>query len=339
MTEFTSQISATDAIGSAFNHTIKMLFKPFNYIKWLKLGLVAFLVSFSSGGMNFNFNMPFNDKSSFNMEQQLNNIIQWIQNNLIFTIIIGVSALLIITIIWTIIIYFSSRFSFVFLESVVKNNVQIKQYYKSNKSNGWSYFLWQMIFTPTALLIIMLITGIPAFFLVYTALKNEFTFSIILLLVLTGLVLIGLIILLAIISVFTADFALPIMYLAKIRITRAWSILLTLMRAHKGQFLLYLLMRIVLSMASMAFILVPCCLVGCLSTPFYLLIMGLVLLAFKYPLFWIAVVLCGLIIGLALSFVFQVVFLPATVFFRAYPLAYLEGFGPEFASISQNSSP
>jgi hypothetical protein len=39
------RISVTDAITPAFNYMAKVLFRHFNFIKWLKFGLVAFLVS------------------------------------------------------------------------------------------------------------------------------------------------------------------------------------------------------------------------------------------------------------------------------------------------------
>jgi hypothetical protein len=336
MTDFASRyprIFVTDAIAPAFNYMAKVLFKPFSFVKWLKLGLVAFLVSLGGGGVGFNsnFNLPFNDKSSSNTIQKLSEITQWAQNNLTLIIIIAILAVLLITIIWTILIYFSSRFSFVYLDGVVKNDLQIKRAYKENRTNGWSYFLWNIIFVPTALLVILLLTAVPATILVLIGIKKGFTVSIILLLIFTGLVLIGLIILLAVITLFTIDFVLPIMYLRKARILEGWKILLTLMRNNKGQFFLYLLMRIVLGFVSLTILIIPCCLVGCIFAPFYMLMVGLVLLALKYPLIWIIIVLCGLIINLISSFVYQTIFSPVTVFFRVYPLIYLEGFGDEFA--------
>jgi len=336
MTDFTSRyprIFVTDAIAPAFNYMAKVLFKPFSFVKWLKLGLVAFLVSLGSGGAggNFNFNFPSKQEIPSETVNQFSQIGQWIESHLALVIIIGILAFLLIMIILAILIYFSSRFSFVYLDSVVKNDVQIKQSYKDNKVNGWSYFLWRIIFALIALLVILLLIGVPTTILVLIGIKKGFTVSIILLLILTGLVFIGLIILLAVIGQFTTDFVLPIMYLRKLRILEAWKVLLALMRNNKGHFFLYLLMRIVLGLASVMILIVPCCLVGCIFAPFYMLMVGLVLLALKYPLIWIIIVLCGLIINLISSFVYQTIFSPVTVFFRVYPLIYLEGFGDEFA--------
>lgn len=337
-----SNISVIDAIGPALNHMVKVLFKPFSFIKWVKFGLVAFLVTLGAGGGGgFNFNpMSFHDNKTFpNIDSQIAQVTQWIESHLMLIIILGIAALLVITIIWTILIYFSSRFSFVYLDGVIKNDLQIKRAYKENRTSGWSYFLWNIIFAPTALLIILLIIGVPVTFLVIAGATKSFSVTIILLLGLLGLIFIALMILLAVIGVFTHDFVVPIMYLRKIRVLEAWKILLALMRPNKLQFFLYILMKIGLGLASTMLLLIPGCLVCCcFFLPAIALIGGLGYLAFQHPLIWILVVPIALIALFIGSWLQQTIISPITVFFRTYPLIFLEGFGNEFVSINKSTS-
>jgi hypothetical protein len=126
------------------------------------------------------------------------------------------------------------------------------------------------------------------------------------------------------------------MYLRKIRVLDAWKILLALIKPNKLQFFLYILMRIGLILAAATLLIIPCCLLGCcFFIPAIALVVGLGYLAFQYPLIWILVVSCALIAWFIGSWLHQTIISPITVFFRIYPLVFLEGFGVEFLSINQ----
>jgi hypothetical protein len=81
----------------------------------------------------------------------------------------------------------------------------------------------------------------------------------------------------------------------------AWGELGSLLRAHAGSFVLYLLMQIVLSMAIgmlvLVVVLVTCCIAGCF---------------------------------LAIPYIGTVLLLPVLVFQRAYSLHFFAQFGPAF---------
>ncbi|MFH1230066.1 MAG: hypothetical protein V1709_01075 [Planctomycetota bacterium] len=344
MTDFTNRqpsISVIDAIILAFNHMITVLFRPFKPVKWLKFGLVAFLAALgTSQGNSFNFNIPGDTGKKFaELEPFFNQAYQWVLANLTLIIIVGIAVILLITIIWAVLIYFGSRFSFVFLDGVIKKDVRIKQAYKENKTLGWSYFLWRIIFTPNALLAILLIIGIPTTILILAGVDKGFSLGIILGLVGAGLVFIGLLIILAIIGVFTVDFIVPIMYLRKIRILQAWKIFWSILRTNKLQFFLYILLKMGLSLASLLVMCLSMCVVCCVAIPPAAILVGLVVLSIQYPLVWIAVALAFIPLIVGLGILTQTVVLPVTVFFRTYPIVFLEGFAEEFVCISKYQRP
>ncbi|MBI5779463.1 MAG: hypothetical protein HZA49_08410 [Planctomycetes bacterium] len=342
MTDFSTRqptISVIDAITPAFKHMIAVLFRPFKLVKWLKFGLVAFLMALGTGqGSNFNFNMP-GDRGDRAIITESNPVFnqasQWVLANLTLVIIIGALIALLIIIVWLVFLYFGSRFTFVFLDGTIKKEVMIKQAYKENGAPGWSLFLWRIIFAPSAFLGILLIIGIPVTLLIFAGLAKGFSLWIILGFVALGIAFISLIIILAIIGVLAVDFVVPIMYLRRIRIIEAWKIFLRILRANKIQFLLYLLLKIGLTLGAFMLMCIPmfglCCIV---AMPGAILI-GVAALAIKWPAFW-ALFAVGIIVLIILfNYLSQVFYLPVTVFFRTYSLVFLEGFGDEFGCITK----
>ena len=342
MTDFSTRqpvISVVDAIAPAFKHMIAILFKPFKLVKWLKFGLVAFLMLLGTGqGANFNFNLPGDSGDRAIVAESnpfFNQASQWVLANLTLVIIIGALIALLIIIIWTVFIYFGSRFTFVFLDGVVKKDVHIKQAYKENRILSWSFFLWRIIFSPSVLLGILLIIGIPTVLLVFAGLDKGFSLWIIMAFVALGLVLIALLVILAIIGVLTVDFVMPIMYLRRIRILEAWKIFLQILRNNKIQFLIYLLLKAGLVLGAIMLMCIPmfglCCIV---ALPGSVLIGG-ALLAIIWPAFWALFAVGFIILVLLFNYLSQVFYLPLTIFFRTYSLVFLEGFGDEFGCITK----
>jgi hypothetical protein len=340
MTDFSTRhpgISVANAITPAFKHMITVLFRPFKLVKWLKFGLVAFLMALGTGqGANFNFNMPSGEnKMLAELNPFFNQASQWVMSNLTLVIIIGSLIALLIIIIWTVFIYFGSRFTFVFLDGVIKKDVSIKPAYKENRISGWSFFLWRIIFSPSVLLGILLIIDIPTTLLVFAGLDTGFSLWIILGFVALGLAFIGLLVFLAILGVLTVDFVIPIMYLRRIKILAAWKIFLMILRNNKVQFLLYLLLKIGLVLGAIMLMCIPmlglCCIV---AMPGAILI-GVAALAIKWPAFWALFAIGIIILIILFNYLSQVFYLPVTIFFRTYSLVFLEGFGDEFGCITK----
>lgn len=329
------KISVIGAIGPAWRHMTKALFKPFNIVKWLKFGLVAFLVVLGSGGGGgFNGNINMLGKANNFPAYKIEPMIEWVTSHMTLLIILIVAAVTVVSIIWMVVVYFRSRFTFVYLDGVIKNDMQIKRAYKENKLNGWSYFMWRMVFGPTVLTIILLLLALAGLGLYFLITAYGFGAPAIILIILSVLIFIILVIFGAVVTLFTDDFVVPIMYLKKLRVVKAWKVFWGLLKFNKTQFFLYVLMKILLGMASAIVIILSCCCFGAVCMPFGLLMAGLVALAFKFSIVWVAVVLVALVAWVIISILWNAIVSPVTVFFRTYPLVFLEGFGKEFTSIT-----
>ena len=133
---------ATDIIEDSFNRTREALFKPFNLKKWLKLGFVSFMGA-RQGNLN-NFRLD----NSFNKVSNISNFIKkWWAPLLGFGVMIGV--------IWSVL---QSIFYFVFIDSIVKNKVEIKKSFKKNGYVGISLFLFRLTIGMIFLTIIGLLS-------------------------------------------------------------------------------------------------------------------------------------------------------------------------------------
>jgi hypothetical protein len=108
----------------------------------------------------------------------------------------------------------------------------------------------------------------------------------------------------------TIDFVVPIMFLRGVTCRAGWAELLDLLGQRAGNFLLYLLFSLVLSLAIgilvLAVVLLTCCVAGCL---------------------------------LALPYLGTVVLLPVLVFRRAYSAWYLAQYGGELNVFRRDALP
>ena len=116
-----------------------------------------------------------------------------------------------------------------------------------------------------------------------------------------GLVFIATVIVLGLISKFTEDFVVPILFLRGGRCLAAWKEFSGLLADNAGLFTLYILFQIVLGMAIgiivFGAIIITCCIAGCL---------------------------------MVIPYIGTVLLLPVLVFKQSYPLYFLRQFGPSY---------
>ncbi|MDO9517435.1 MAG: hypothetical protein Q7J10_05215 [Methanosarcinaceae archaeon] len=147
-----------DALGSAFEKTKKALIQPFDFWKWVKLGIIVILLGGSGGGgggnssgssQQFNGN-DFNEKSiGVQIEEMFDQVGQFIQQYETY-ILIGVVAFLGFILILS---YISNIMEFVFVESLVSNQVKFWAYSGKYLGMGFNLFIIRFILGLTSLLL------------------------------------------------------------------------------------------------------------------------------------------------------------------------------------------
>lgn len=245
----------------------------------------------------------------------------------------GISGLLIIIAVFVLLTWLGARFSFIFIESVVKNDASIKRPFRENKIIGNSLFIWYLVVS----IFFLLLWGLSIGALIFTLFKAGVfaqgaevgllkIFAIIagfvpwfIVLILAGLLA----------WLFVVDFVQPVMFRNKIRVMKAWRQFFSILKQNKKGFLLYILLKIGLGiLVSMAIAVVSVVVwLGFLVPAGSLL--GIFFLGLKFspellhPILIGILVLLGVPLLIAYIIFVNCLFLPAPIFFRTFSLKFL----------------
>ena len=357
-------------ISMSWYWMVQILFRPFSLKKWIMLGIIILLAGQMGGGggggggkkadsdkfkkvsnteLSLNIEAPVPSEFSVQSEKpndiipsvpvfpQPKNMLRMLSSGapiipaplaLLLIAILLFVGLMIILWMWVV-----SNFSFVFIDSIVKNDASLRVPYHRNKPQGRSYFYWIAIFSSIAILTFGIIICLPIMQLVKAGIFMKSPpvdfgsiFSIILPYLFAFIITI---IVFALIGLAVKDFILPIMYRRKIGILAAWSVFLNLFKKNIGEILLYLLVKIGLSiLALIAAIIIL--IIGAIGVAVIALLFILVswLIYTITPqgakvIVLIILVATGIPAFIFLGFLFNLLFIPIPIFFRIFSIHVL----------------
>lgn len=135
-----------EAFDLAIKRTKKALIEPFDFWKWIRLGIIAFFVG--GGGMGTsNFNSPASwqdgnrKMETPSIQEVIDKLIQFWHQYQTY-ILIGLAFIIFIILLFTIL---SSIMEFVFVESLVTNRVSIRAYFRKYLHPGFNLFILKII--------------------------------------------------------------------------------------------------------------------------------------------------------------------------------------------------
>jgi len=202
---------------------------------------------------------------------------------------------------WILLLWLNCRGKFMFLHCVTLNQAEVIEPWNKYAHAGNSLFGFRIVLGLIGAVLTLPLLATIAVLSLRMVFRGEPDVGGIVTAAVLALGLFFLALVFAIIKKFTVDFVVPIMFLRNGKCWAAWKEFYGLLSARPGQFALYVLFQIVLSMAIgvivLGAILITCCIAGCLMMLPYL---GTVLL------------------------------LPVLIFRRAYPLYYLAQYGPQY---------
>jgi len=264
-----------------------LLFKPFVFSRWLKLGLLSLMEQLPFAGLILFSNLAV--------------LIPYL--HLLREHTAMLPSLLFVLPLFTLLglcfqipfLYASSRAAFAYLQMPLKGESSLWNALAPYARPGFWYFVWRAGFWTLGLLSGALLLGIPAFIL--SSAEPVFAW--------TGSGVVGLIasvflFVFGFFALLTRDFVLPLMWARGLGVLGAWDYLLGLWSRHAVEFVLFYLMRLA---------------VGLLVT------LGIVTMGFFTCCLFFAVLM---IPGIG-----QAVLQPVFLFFRLFPLAFLEELDPE----------
>lgn len=326
----------------AWEHLKRVLFSPFNLRKWLALALVALLAGAGGGGGNVGGRAGrqyggFDDIRQHVADWAHAHADEVVASGLALAVVgIGLSLLM---------LYVTSVFRFIFMESVIANEVRIRQSWGRNKAEGVSFMWWRFGLGLLVLLAFALFVGLPIAAVVWPSVGASGSGAAgagpVLLCIIYGVLMTFVLAIVGgLIAGMTRDFVLPIMYLRRIGTLDGWRHFWPILCANKMGFVIYFLLKIAFVMATgivgaiagcagIVVAAIPLAAIGALG---YGLVLLLGITAWQW---WFLTVLVpvGLVLLALLSYWMTCVLLPIPVYFQAYALKYLGYVEPELQTI------
>lgn len=293
--ETTREISVTSPISAAIDHTKRILF-PFKLGRWLSLGFVAWLAHLGEGGGS-SLNIP-DTSSGRSGGPSLKPAVDWVIDNLGLVIAGSVVLLLVGVGISALLLWLSSRGRFMFIDDLVKNEDKVEEPWREFADRAWRLFKFRFGLSLLGGLVGLL--GIAVFLWIAWPELQTGVFET------QGLI--GALVAVALVAVFgiplgiigalVDDFVVPAMYLHDESVGEAWRrVRSEIIQGRVGTIVLFYLVQFGLGMVVGLIAVVVTCITLCIA---------------------------------ALPYIGTVILLPLIVFNRAYVLAFIEQFGPNW---------
>lgn len=271
-----------------------MLFRPFDFAKWLTIAFAAFISgNFGSGGGNFrglsrlgNGDWRYSATSHGDLPNFTPFIIAAVVGVVLIALVLGV-----------VLMWVSSRGKFIFTDCVVKNRGAIGEPWREYRREGNSFFLFSLVVAAG----MMVLIGITVAAVVIPlggfsgdgTLGGGATAALVVLAIVFGLIWFALIVFWALVS----HFMVAVMYRRRCSAREAFADVAKLIFANPGPFILFVLFMIALAVGVAIVGMTVACLTCCIG---------------------------------ALPYINTVLLLPAIVWLAAFRLLFLRQFGDQY---------
>lgn len=319
-------ITAVDAISPAFQHTKRQLLQPFRFWQWTRLAIVGLLAGEmgSSGGSRFSRALR-----EHQPQQHFGPGFPKIDPALLVPVI-AVLAIAALTI-FIVLLYISSVMRFILFDSVVAKECHIGDGWNRRQVPGWKYFLWHLAFAFVVFVIAVLLVGLPAAYAFRAGWFSQ-PHAHMGPLILGGIILVGAFVVFAIVAaiiqVFTKDFVVPQMALEGIDAVEGWRRLWPMIERESGAYIVYALMKIVLSIIAGIAVTIVSVILGVLVViPAVVVGLAAVFTGKSAGMVWnpltiTAAIVAACVVIFVLLYLLALISVPVIVFFPAYSIYF-----------------
>ena len=290
-----SQIQIIAPFTAALDWMKMMLFRPFDFAKWLTVGFAAFLAG------NFGFNIRINRswgtsdwKYSVHRDGVTSAGGNWDFAPWLIALIAGIVLLILaLSIVWA---WVSARGRFMFVDCIVKNRGAIAEPWHEYRREGNSYFLFWLVIGFCSVVLLAII-GACLWLLFGESFRNDDggDASVVIIVVIAAVVLVWVVV--ALVFALVSNFMVPVMYRRRCTAREAFFDVAKLIAANPGPFILFILFVIAL-------------------------FIGLAIIS--------TIIACATCCFGALPYVSTVILLPAIVWLAAYKLLFIRQFGDAY---------
>jgi hypothetical protein len=329
------RLSATESINPAFERVKMMLFRPFRFTTWVKLGFIGWLAG-AGTSMNFNFNAPsLPGKDGGGAAGNAGEVLRtFLHEHLLLIVwvvalLIGVALLL---------VYLSCRFRFILFDSVLRADAQIGRGWRLYGLQAQRYLGFLVLFMVVLWVSLALLVGLPLWHAYKTGVfgsDNPFPALLRIFLPLLLVVLL-LVFVSAIVASLASDFIVPLLALDELTLGDAWSALKRLVSAEPGAFAGYLGMKLLLTLGSgiLVGVILILAVVVLLIPAALIAVAGYAIAKALGPGVGLLLAAIGIIAAAALLITLSLLATaPIAVFFTAYAVYFFGGRYPKLGSM------
>jgi hypothetical protein len=264
------EVSAFKPMESAWRDMVSVLFTPFDFIRWLILGIPLFLINCGGSGANFNGNFNMGNPGGSG-PSPFTEAVNWVDQNMALVVGIVLAFLLVMAVFIVIVAFLQSRGVFMLVDMLSTGVFSAGTSWGRTGTLANSYFLFlisiQAISMIFPLVYFVVILGWP--FLRRVLLGEFVVGEIITIGIVMGLYILLLALPLTLLTFVVRNFSVPIMAATNKRVLAATREAFGLVAAAPGALVVFLLIRIVLAVAVwmltfMTGILLCCLIVGCI---------------------------------------------------------------------------
>lgn len=249
-----------DAMQEAIEHTRRHLF-PFRFERWLALGLVAFLDQCGRGGASFNLPAPGGWGEGDGAGAEVQSALAWLAAHVVLVSVLAALVLAIVVAVTAVVLWINSRGVFMYVDDVATGRADVARPWREHAPLASSYFAWSFglaAATLTVVLVLALAIGGVALLMV----RGRPAAIVAGVAAIAGLALLLLTVMFVVVlaSVALRDFVAPLQITSGRSCGEAIRVFRGLLRAHPGVFVVYVLLKIAVSLAlGMVALVVGCC--------------------------------------------------------------------------------
>jgi hypothetical protein len=265
---FPARPGAGAALEQAWRHTGRLLFQPFDAARWFAIGFCAWLAQLGSGGFGGNFNLP-GPGGGGGRNPGMSDPMPFIRENLWWLVPVLMLVVVVSVAVGLVLLWLQARGQMMFVDAVAKGRAEIGRSWTGYAAEAWSLFWFRLVVGLGALISILPIAGL-ILVLVLPAIgrPERFQQGLFVPVIALALLVIPIALFWALVGFLNGEFVVPILYRQRRGVLAAWGTFLRLASAHFGEFLLFLLLRLVVGFACgvvvLLLVLLTCCLAGCL---------------------------------------------------------------------------
>jgi len=258
------RIAYFEPLSRAWERTRVILWQPFDLTKWLLLAFAAWVAGLTTDtGSAAVARVDSNDVGR-HAWSGIDHAWEGLSASTIW-LPLAVMGIMIGLAFAVLMLWITSRFKFIFLDNLVRNQAEIVEPWKRHEVLGNSLFLWRLCFTLACVVGVLLVG------LVFFAPAAGFSFHDALaglsvaagVLGILGLVVFG--VAATFVALFTESFVIPIMYRYEMTVLDAWRSFLPWLRVRPAHFVVYGLFALMLAVVFAIFFSVFCLMTCCLA--------------------------------------------------------------------------